>query len=45
MKIKTLLTAAMVAAGLLGTLRVVRVEYIQDWLTQPVDADGLQRLG
>lgn len=31
---------AMVAAGQLGTLRVVRVEYIQDWLTQPIDADG-----
>ena len=31
---------AMVAAGALGTLRVVRAEYIQDWLTQPIDADG-----
>jgi predicted dehydrogenase len=31
---------AMVADGQLGTLRVVRVEYIQDWLTQPIDADG-----
>jgi predicted dehydrogenase len=31
---------AMVAAGQLGTLRVIRVEYIQDWLTQAVDADG-----
>src|SRR3569623_121822 len=31
---------AMVAAGQLGTLRVIRVEYIQDWLTQPIDADG-----
>jgi predicted dehydrogenase len=31
---------AMVAAGQLGILRVIRVEYIQDWLTQPIDADG-----
>jgi len=31
---------AMVAGGQLGILRVIRVEYIQDWLTQPIDADG-----
>ncbi|MEQ1768595.1 MAG: Gfo/Idh/MocA family oxidoreductase [Devosia sp.] len=31
---------AMVASGQLGTLRVIRVEYIQDWLTNPIDADG-----
>ncbi len=31
---------AMVAAGHLGELRVVHVSYIQDWLTQPIDADG-----
>lgn len=31
---------AMVASGALGKLRVIRVEYIQDWLTKPIDADG-----
>jgi predicted dehydrogenase len=31
---------ALVAAGALGTLRVVRVDYIQDWLTPPIDAEG-----
>lgn len=31
---------AMIAAGELGELRVVHVSYIQDWLTQPIDADG-----
>ena len=31
---------AMVAAGLLGSIRIVQVEYPQDWLTQPIDADG-----
>ena len=31
---------AMVAAGELGDVRVVHVSYIQDWLTQPIDADG-----
>ncbi len=31
---------AMVAAGDLGTLRVVQVEYAQDWLTTPLEATG-----
>ncbi len=31
---------AIVAGGALGKLRIVRVEYIQDWLTLPIDADG-----
>src|SRR6266704_1602102 len=30
----------MVAAGELGPLRVVQVEYAQDWLTTPVEATG-----
>jgi predicted dehydrogenase len=30
----------MVAAGELGRLRVVQVEYAQDWLTTPVEATG-----
>ncbi len=30
----------MVAAGALGELRVVQVEYAQDWLAQPVEASG-----
>lgn len=30
----------MVRQGDLGTLRVVQVEYPQDWLTDPVEADG-----
>jgi predicted dehydrogenase len=30
----------MIAAGELGELRVVHAAYIQDWLTQPIDADG-----
>lgn len=30
----------MVAAGDLGTLRVVQVEYPQDWLTEATEADG-----
>ncbi|WP_242679103.1 Gfo/Idh/MocA family protein [Rhodobacter calidifons] len=28
---------AMIAAGELGELRLVNVEYVQDWLTEPVD--------
>lgn len=28
---------AMIAAGELGDLRLVNVEYVQDWLTEPVD--------
>jgi predicted dehydrogenase len=31
---------AMIAAGAVGTIRVVRAEYIQDWLTNAVEADG-----
>ncbi len=30
----------MVAAGDLGTLRLVHATYIQDWLTLPIDAEG-----
>jgi predicted dehydrogenase len=30
----------LVASGALGTIRIVRAEYIQDWLTNPIDADG-----
>jgi predicted dehydrogenase len=30
----------MIAAGELGELRVVHASYIQDWLTNPIDADG-----
>jgi predicted dehydrogenase len=30
----------MIAAGELGDLRVVHAAYIQDWLTNPIDADG-----
>jgi predicted dehydrogenase len=31
---------AMVALGQLGAVRIVRTEYIQDWLTLPIDAEG-----
>lgn len=31
---------AMVAAGEIGTLRVVQVEYAQDWLAEPLEAGG-----
>ncbi len=31
---------AMVAAGEIGAVRVVQVEYAQDWLTEPVEATG-----
>lgn len=31
---------AMVARGDLGTLRLVQVEYLQDWLTEPAEAAG-----
>ena len=30
----------MVAAGMLGDLRIVQVEYAQDWLTDPVESTG-----
>ena len=32
----------MVAAGQLGALRLVAVEYVQDWLTEPADPDNKQ---
>ncbi|MEN8874512.1 MAG: Gfo/Idh/MocA family oxidoreductase [Pacificibacter sp.] len=32
----------MVANGDLGDLRMVNVEYVQDWLTEPADADNKQ---
>ncbi|HZB93421.1 MAG TPA: Gfo/Idh/MocA family oxidoreductase [Stellaceae bacterium] len=31
---------AMVAAGMLGAIRVVQVEYAQDWLATPLEATG-----
>lgn len=31
---------AMVNAGDLGTIRLVQVEYVQDWLTEPIERDG-----
>ncbi|RUT34860.1 Gfo/Idh/MocA family oxidoreductase [Arsenicitalea aurantiaca] len=31
---------AMVASGALGTLRIIRAEYIQDWLTLPIEGEG-----
>ena len=31
---------ALVASGALGKIRIVRAEYIQDWLTLPIEADG-----
>ncbi|MFN3614405.1 MAG: Gfo/Idh/MocA family protein, partial [Rubrimonas sp.] len=31
---------AMVAAGEIGAVRVVQVEYAQDWLTEPLEATG-----
>ncbi|TMV90658.1 Gfo/Idh/MocA family oxidoreductase [Thioclava sp. BHET1] len=34
---------AMVAAGALGPIRVVQVEYPQDWLTEPVAEDGTKQ--
>lgn len=30
----------LVAGGALGTLRVVQVEYAQDWLARPIEAEG-----
>jgi predicted dehydrogenase len=30
----------MIAGGELGDIRVAHASYIQDWLTQPIDADG-----
>ncbi len=34
---------AMVAAGELGRIRVVQAEYAQDWLTEPIEAQGRSR--
>jgi predicted dehydrogenase len=31
---------AMVAAGELGKIRLVQAEYVQDWLTEPIEAGG-----
>ncbi len=36
---------AMVAAGEIGTLRVVQVEYAQDWLTTPLEHSGHKQAG
>jgi predicted dehydrogenase len=36
---------AMVQDGLLGDLRVVQVEYPQDWLTEPIETDGQKQAG
>ena len=36
---------AMVAAGDLGTIRVVQVEYPQDWLTEALEATGQKQAG
>jgi predicted dehydrogenase len=35
----------MIAAGELGDLRVVQVEYPQDWLSEPVEATGQKQAG
>lgn len=34
---------AMVADGVLGTIRVVQAEYPQDWLTTPLEDEGLKQ--
>ena len=34
---------AMIADGLLGNLRVVQAEYPQDWLTTPLEGEGLKQ--
>jgi predicted dehydrogenase len=36
---------AMVQEGLLGDLRVVQVEYPQDWLTESIESDGQKQAG
>jgi predicted dehydrogenase len=36
---------AMVADGTIGALRVVQVEYAQDWLATPVEASGQKQAG
>ncbi len=35
----------MVQDGMLGDLRIVRAEYIQDWLTNPIEADDHKQAG
>ncbi len=35
----------MVQSGMLGELRVVQVEYPQDWLTEPIESDGQKQAG
>ena len=30
----------MIGAGEIGDIRVVHAAYIQDWLTEPIDAEG-----
>ena len=35
----------MVQSGLLGEIRVVQVEYPQDWLTEPIESDGQKQAG
>lgn len=37
--------AAMVAAGELGEIRLVQVEYAQDWLAEPVEESGQKQAG
>ena len=36
---------AMVAAGVLGRIRVVQVEYAQDWLATPIEDSGQKQAG
>jgi predicted dehydrogenase len=36
---------AMIAEGLLGPIRVVQVEYAQDWLATPLEASGQKQAG
>lgn len=35
----------MIAAGEIGAVRVVQAEYVQDWLTEPVEAAGQKQAG
>jgi predicted dehydrogenase len=35
----------MIASGALGDLRLVNVEYLQDWLAEPVEATGQKQAG
>ncbi|WP_233516996.1 Gfo/Idh/MocA family protein [Pseudotabrizicola alkalilacus] len=37
--------AAMVAAGELGEIRLVQVEYAQDWLAEPIEDSGQKQAG